>query len=275
MKSHAYHIHDIFLSLEEMNIAQYDEAFLINSAIRRCAETNSGTMEDYLELLENSELERMTFFDNLQIGYSTFFRNPLTFDTLETIVLPEMIANVKKNNAKDIRIWSAACASGQEAYSIAMLIEEEKVCNDKGKCNCMIFATDRDEEQIETARRGQYARHALENLKLKQLDKWFYQYGNTYYIKPELKVNINFSVFDLFDKNYSSPPSSIFGHFDLIFCANLLFYYKDNHRKTILDKITGALSENGYLVTGETERDMLKKLHFREIYPHSAIFRKN
>lgn len=274
MKSHAYHIHDIFLSLEGMDVAQYDETFLLNSANRRFSETNCASIEDYLELLENSELERMTYFDNLQIGYSTFFRNALTFDTLEKIILPELVSNVRKNNTKDLRIWSAACAAGQEAYSIAMLIEEEMACSEKGKCNCLIFATDRDEEQIETARRGQYARHALENIKLKQLDKWFIKYGNTYFIKPELKVNINFSVFDLFDKNYSSPPSSIFGHFDLIFCANLLFYYKENHRKTILDKITGAMSDNGYLVTGETERDILKKLHFREIYPHSAIFRK-
>lgn len=274
MKSHAYHIHDIFLSLEGMDIAQYDETFLINSANRRCSETNCASIEDYLELLENSELERMTYFDNLQIGYSTFFRNALTFDTLEKIILPELVSNVRKNNTKDLRIWSAACAAGQEAYSIAMLIEEEMACSEKGKCNCLIFATDRDEEQIETARRGQYAYHSLENVKLKQLDKWFNKYGNTYFIKPELKVNINFSVFDLFDKNYSSPPSSIFGHFDLIFCANLLFYYKENHRRTILDKITGAMSDNGYLVTGETERDILKKLHFREIYPHSAIFRK-
>lgn len=274
MKSHAYHIHDIFLSLEGMDVAQYDETFLLNSANRRFSETNCASIEDYLELLENSELERMTYFDNLQIGYSTFFRNALTFDTLEKIILPELVSNVRKNNTKDLRIWSAACAAGQEAYSIAMLIEEEMACSEKGKCNCLIFATDRDEEQIETARRGQYAYHSLENVKLKQLDKWFNKYGNTYFIKPELKVNINFSVFDLFDKNYSSPPSSIFGHFDLIFCANLLFYYKENHRRTILDKITGAMSDNGYLVTGETERDILKKLHFREIYPHSAIFRK-
>jgi chemotaxis methyl-accepting protein methylase len=274
MKSHAYHIHDIFLSLEGMDVAQYDETFLLNSANRRFSETNCASIEDYLELLENSELERMTYFDNLQIGYSTFFRNALTFDTLEKIILPELVSNVRKNNTKDLRIWSAACAAGQEAYSIAMLIEEEMACSEKGKCNCLIFATDRDEEQIETARRGQYAYHSLENVKLKQLDKWFIKYGNTYFIKPELKVNINFSVFDLFDKNYSSPPSSIFGHFDLIFCANLLFYYKENHRRTILDKITGAMSDNGYLVTGETERDILKKLHFREIYPHSAIFRK-
>ncbi len=274
MKSHAYHIHDIYLSLEGMDITQYDEAFLLNSANRRFSETNCASIEDYLELLENSELERMTYFDNLQIGYSTFFRNALTFDTLEKIILPELVSNVRKNNTKDLRIWSAACAAGQEAYSIAMLIEEEMACSEKGKCNCLIFATDRDEEQIETARRGQYAYHSLENVKLKQLDKWFIKYGNTYFIKPELKVNINFSVFDLFDKNYSSPPSSIFGHFDLIFCANLLFYYKENHRRTILDKITGAMSDNGYLVTGETERDILKKLHFREIYPHSAIFRK-
>jgi chemotaxis methyl-accepting protein methylase len=274
MKSHAYHINDIFFSLEGMDIAQYDETFLINSANRRCIATKCETIEDYLELLENSELERMTFFDNLQIGYSSFFRNPLTFYTLEKVVLPDLITKIKNSKSKDLRIWSAACASGQEAYSIAMLIEEEVSCNENEKCNCLIFATDKDEEQIEMAYRGQYARHALDNISLKQLDKWFIKYGNTFFVKPELKEKISFSVLDLFDRNYSSPPTSIFGHFDIVLCANLLFYYKENHRKIILEKITGAMSENGYLVTGETERDILKKYHFREVYPHSAIFRR-
>ena len=139
----------------------------------------------------------------------------------------------------------------------------------------MIFATDRDEELIEQAYKGQYARHNLENISLAKIDKWFIKYGATYFIKPELKKRISFSVFDLFDENCSSPPTSIFGHFDIIFCANLLFYYKEKYRKIILDKIEGAMAEKCYLVTGESERDILVKYKFREIYPQSAIFIKN
>ncbi|MDD2284011.1 MAG: hypothetical protein PHQ11_01230 [Paludibacter sp.] len=273
MNNHAYHINDIFINHDEMNISRYDETFLINSAKRRCAATGCSSFEDYLELLEDSELERMTFYDSLQIGYSSFFRNPLTFYTLEKIVLPELIAETKNNQSKDLRIWSAACAAGQEAYSIAMLIEEQKVCNDS-KCNCLIFGTDKDEEQVKLALKGQYARHALDNISLYQLDKWFVKYNNTYHIKQELKEKISFSVFDLFNKQYCCPPASIFGHFDIIFCVNLLFYYKEKFRKIILDKIEAVMTEKGFLITGETERDILMKHHFKEIYPQSAIFRK-
>ncbi|MDD4490062.1 MAG: hypothetical protein PHD30_06125 [Paludibacter sp.] len=274
MNNHAYHINDIFLSLEEINISQYDENFLINSAKRRCYATNCKTLEDYLELLEDSEIERMTYFDSLQIVYSSFFRNPLTFNVLETIVLPELISKIKNSKSKDLRIWSAACAAGQEAYSIAMLVEEVKSCHDSTNCNCLIFATDKDEEQIEQAHRGQYARHMLDNINLKLLDKWFIKQSNTFFIKPELKEKICFSVFDLFDNHYTSPPSSIFGDFDLVFCVNLLFYYKEKYRKIMLEKIKGAMGDNAYLVTGETEREILINHHFKEIYPQAAIFRK-
>ena len=274
MSSHIYHIIDIFVSHEGVDISQYDESFLTNSAQRRCDASDCKSMEEYIELLENSELERMNYYDSLHIGYSSFFRSPLTYHTLEKVVLPELAARIKNNKSKDLRIWSAACAGGQEAYSIAMLIEEQKICSE-GFCNCMIFATDKDDEQIEHANKGQYARHSLDNISLNQLNKWFIKYGDTYIIKPELKKRISFSVFDLFDKQYMSPPTSIFGHFDIIFCANLLFYYKEKYRKIILEKIEGAMAEKCFLITGESEREILMKHNYKEVYPQSAIFRRN
>jgi chemotaxis protein methyltransferase CheR len=273
MGSHIYHIIDVFASNEEVDISWYDEDFLTNSATRRCEALRCKSMEDYIEILEKSDLERMSYFDCLHIGYSSFFRNPLTYHTLEKIILPELVAKTKNNKSKDLRIWSAACAAGQEAYSIAMLLEEQKICTD-GSCNCMIFATDKDDEQIEQAYKGQYARHYLDNISLYQLNKWFIKYGDTYFIIPELKKRISFSVFDLFDKQYTSPPTSIFGHFDIIFCANLLFYYKEKYRKIILEKIEGAMAENCFLITGDSERSLLMKYNYLEVYPQSAIFRK-
>ncbi len=107
---------------------------------------------------------------------------------------------------------------------------------------------------------------------MKRVSKWFTKLGDSYLVNDELKENIEFSVFDLFNERYSCPPTSIFGDFDIIVCANLLFYYKPEYRKKIIKKTSNSLSKNGYLITGETERDILMQTGFREVYPQTAIF---
>jgi len=81
-------------------------------------------------------------------------------------------------------------------------------------------------------------------------------------------------VFDLFDEQLLCPPGCIFGDFDLVLCSNLLFYYKDEYRKSILERIGKCMKSGGYLVTGEVERDILLCHNFREVFPQSAIFQK-
>jgi chemotaxis methyl-accepting protein methylase len=108
----------------------------------------------------------------------------------------------------------------------------------------------------------------------KQLEKWFVQTGNSWSVIPELKKHIKFSVFDLLSKQYSSPPESIYGDFDLVLCANVLFYYKPEAQKIIMDKIRESLADDGLLITGEAEREILKTGKFKEVFPQSAIFRK-
>ncbi|MEI7664139.1 MAG: CheR family methyltransferase, partial [Bacteroidota bacterium] len=107
----------------------------------------------------------------------------------------------------------------------------------------------------------------------RRIQQWFTKEGDVFKIKPELKECLDFSVFDLFSDRLSSPPASIFGDFDLVFCANLLFYYKPEFRAFILAKMEKCLANGGYLVTGETEREILTRYGYREVFPQSAIFR--
>ena len=272
MLKYAYHINDVFLSFEDIDISKYNEEFLINSAKRRCAATNCKSIIDYVELIEDSELERMNFYDSLQISHSSFFRNPLTFATIKEIILPEITLNNKNNSHNEIHIWSAACAEGQEAYSIAMILDNHIACKDN-HCKCSIYETDKEEEQIRKAMIGQYAHNNLSNVPLHMAEKWFTRYGQTYHIKQELKDKINFSSFDLFDNNINNSPVSKVGQFQIIICANLLFYYKNKYRKMILDIMDGALSDDGFLITGETEREILLRSNYKEVYPYSAIFK--
>jgi len=274
MKSDHAPIAGLLRRLNGVDISLYDDSFLNRSLQRRAEETHCETMDRYGTLLEKSSAERERFMDSLQIHYSEFFRNPLTFAVLEHIVLPEIVRQKIGTKQKEIRIWSAACAGGQEAYSLAILLEEMKsYCSEK--FTYRIFATDQSELQIHSAQEGRYSASALNNLNFKRVGQWFTKQGEAYTVKRDLKEHIDFSQFDLFDDNLSSPAESIFGDFDIIICANLLFYYKKEFQEVILDKIKNSLASGGYLITGETEREIVKKNNFSEVFPQSAIFRND
>ena len=104
---------------------------------------------------------------------------------------------------------------------------------------------------------------------MKRAKQWFRKHYETYSVVKKLKKNIDFSVFDLFDDHLSCPPESIFGDFDIVFCANLLFYYKPEFRKIILEKTCNSLAKGGYLITGESERENFSGLCFLKKKPDS------
>ncbi len=264
---------DILTDRQEVNLSMFDDSYLEKAFQKRIEETCCVTPEAYFTILEQKSDERKIIINSLNNNYSEFFRNPLTFSVLERIILPSVISKKGDSKQKEIRVWSAACAAGQETYSLAILLEELKN-DDANKNNFRIFATDQCESQVNQAQRGQYSAVAINNLNLKRVNQWFIRMGNIYAVKQELKNNIDFSVFDLFNEQLCCPPASIFGDFDLVVCANLLFYYKPEYQKKILDKTTDSLAYGGYLITGEAEREILKRNNFREVYPQSAIFQK-
>lgn len=262
----------LLLDAHGLDLSKYDPSFLEKSIRARGAE-KGFCRDDYCALLAQCPSEAAVLGASLQINYSEFFRNSLTFALLERIVLPSIVREKRKTQHKEIRIWSAACAGGQEAYSLAILLEELRN-GDLDKFKYRIIATDQSEEQVKEASHGEYAAAALNNLSLKRVGKWFSKEGDRYAIDEELKKCIDFSTFDLLNENLSCPSASIFGDFDLIICANLLFYYQDVYRKIILNKAVKALSEDGYLVTGEAEREIVLRARHHEIFPQSAIFQK-
>jgi chemotaxis methyl-accepting protein methylase len=265
-------ISNILMQFSNIDISIYDVSFLEKSVQKRMAETCSGSLAEYIALLEQNGGERTAFIDSLHISYSEFFRNPLTFAVLERIILPALVLK-KKTSRKEIRIWSAACAGGQEAYSLAILLEELKN-GDMDQFSYRIFATDQSDAQVNEASKGHYASAALHNVSLKRAAEWFTRQGDIYIVKPELKENMEFSTFDLFNDSLSCPPASIFGGFDLVICANFLFYYKSEYRTNILKKAVNSLAEGGYLMTGETEREIVARNNLHELVPQAAIFHR-
>lgn len=256
-----------------IDISAYNHSFLKKSISIRMNLTSCDTLEDYLLYLGNIPDEVPELMWQMNNSYSEFFRNPLTFTCLEQIILPQLLENKKIKRENEIRIWSAACASGQEAYSLAILCDE-LMKPQMADINCRIFATDMNPDEISNAQMGVYQAPALGKVTLNRIQTYFTRKGGTYTIVPRLKESIDFSVFDLVSGLGSSPPASIYGNFDLVFCSNLLFYYKPESRNAILEKIGNSLDQDGYIVTGETEREIVRQNNYREVLPYSAIFQR-
>ena len=260
------------IQLYNIDISHYNKSYLQKNIERRIKETHYSSIEAYYVFLEQNREEAFLFSNSFHNNYSKFFRNPYTFCSFEHIVLPSFMHNAKSKGG-GIRIWSAACASGQEVYSVAILMEEF-INLFKGKLNYQIFATDQCEEQITKATKGRYGFEDLKQVSLHRVKTWFTEKGELYTIKSALKKKIDFSVFNLFNKKLMSPPSSVFGDFDIIFCANLLFYYNSKNQKEILKKVSNNLKKGGYVICGESEVSIFKSYGYKEVIPQSAIFRK-
>jgi chemotaxis protein methyltransferase CheR len=259
------------MQLHRIDVSMYDDSFLAKTLDARIAETGCETLEAYDTLLGRDGAEVDALVTALHIGYSAFFRNPLTFAVLERIILPEIIRKAREAGRREVRIWSAGCAAGQEPCSVAILLEE--LLEKTGRAfDYRIFATDVREAQIVLAHTGVYTPDALGNAGLQRITRWFSPQGSGYKALPKLAGRIDFSVHDLLGSRLRSPPPSIFGDFDLILCCNLLFYYSAKCRKSILEKLGHSLGREGYLVTGETERGFMIENGHHEMFPQSAVF---
>lgn len=262
----------IMKEIYKKDLTIYDDAFLIKSLERRMAGIKLSAAE-YPLYLQQNRLEADLLMASFQITYSQFFRNALTFAVLEKLILPQLFSQKPENG--EIRVWSAGCSTGQEAYSIGILLEEGIKSVSKPR-RFRIFATDLSSEALSVARTGLYDGDDIANIRMKQLKNYFEKQGDAYAIGSELKEKIDFSEYDLLDSHSSNPPDSIFGDFDIIFCCNLLFYYCIDVRRAIVKKLKRSLAEGGYLVTGETESTFVGKDEDLKMLPSGApIFQIN
>lgn len=265
---------NFFFDPYQIDIQKFDSSFVLKTIDKRISSTGQYSKDEYFEFIKNNTEELQILKSSLYIHYSEFFRNSLTFALLEQFVIPEIIRKKTNKKTREIRIWSTACAGGQEAYSIAILLHEI-LSRTEQKINYRIFASDINVEELEKAKNGVFSADELGNITIKRLNQFFTKKNDLYYISPELKKNIHFSKFDLISDKMLCPEASIFGDFDMVFCCNLLFYYNSEFRNIILDKIQNCISENGYLITGEAEKEIVKKYNFTNIIAPSAIFKRN
>lgn len=257
------------------DISLYDGAFLAKSLEKRVAATGSGGAAAYFDRLAGDPVEAEAFCRSLTITYSEFFRNPLAFALLETLILPGLSQEKGRSGRPEIRVWSAGCAGGQEAYSVAILLDELAARRGGAAVNRRIFASDIVAVELDAARQGVYTTAPLQNVRLRHLNTYFAKHGESYIVIPRLREQVDFSLYDLLDGRSTCPPASIYGDFDLVFCSNVLIYYRPDVRQALLDKFQCCLAPDGYLVTGEAERGIVEQAGgFAMVAPPATVFQR-
>jgi chemotaxis protein methyltransferase CheR len=251
----------------------YDESHISAMIGKRLKKTGLSS-ESYLRLLEADAGEAKSLVDSLLVTFSVFFRSPLAFAALEQEILPRLL-KAKVKERVELRVWSAACAGGEEAWSTAILLHQ-LVAQHVRPPGYRILGTDVAEAGLNRARTGVYSVLELGNVRVSQLNTCFVKCGEAYSISPELRHGVDFTKYDLLDESTSSPPSSIYGHFDLIICANVLLYYRASARERILKKLQHCLAPGGYLMTSETEWRLIQNdVAFQPVNATTVIFQKH
>jgi chemotaxis protein methyltransferase CheR len=257
-----------------LDLARYDESFLAQVIEKRQAAAADATAGDYAARLSADRAEAEALSRALLITYSEFFRNPLACAVLEQLVLPGLRQVCQKERRAELRIWSAGCAAGQEAYSVAILLEELSVASLE-EVPYRVFATDLSEPDLAAARSGAFGELAMGNVRLRHMAAHFLKSGESYAIAPRIRDRVDFSLYDLLDPRTTCPPASVYGDFDLVLCSNVLFYYRPDAQAFILDKVRQCLTPHGCLVTGEVERRVVTGAGgFRQVANPAPVFFK-
>ncbi|MBN2861046.1 MAG: hypothetical protein JXK93_12340 [Sphaerochaetaceae bacterium] len=254
-----------------LDLSMYNEQFLEQIVEKRMMLSHVHDLLEYQRYISGNQDEVDTLRRSVNITHTEFFRNTLTFAHLEQWILPSLFE--KRQEANELRIWSAGCSSGQEAYSIAILIENLQARNSK-HLRYRIIATDIVESALAQAVEGIYRESEVQRLRLHDVHTFFTGKGDMYEVSDTLKQHVWFHTYDLLDNESAYPHESIFGNFDLVVCSNLLFYYKPEFRHGIMRKLINSMNPNGFLITGEAERQSTEL--FSEVYavvPPSPIYR--
>lgn len=265
--SPSYHCEEGFSELLEKIHAEagwdfrhYKKTSLKRRISLRLNAHNISSYNDYHSVLESNPQEYGRLFSTITIKVSEFFREPEVFDLLGELITPFFSSD------EGLRAWSCACAHGEEAYSLGILLAncfgEEKLGNVR------IFATDIDEGAIDIARKGFYREEYLQNLSYMIRKKNFVRSEGGYRVKHGIRDLVRFGRLDIVK---DAPISKI----NIIFCRNLLIYFEKELQNRVLEKLDFALKPGGILVLGRAETiPPFLSSRYKEVREKSRVYRK-
>ena len=235
-------ITDILSERKGMDFSGYKSGTMERRLKRRIVASGAGRMSDYLRLLNERPDEIDTLASEILISVTSFFRDKAAFESFNGALRQHLKQHPEK---PELRIWVAGCATGEEAYSIAMLAAEA-VNQLKDGIDVQIFATDLDDEALRVARRGVYSAGALVDVPAALIEKYFRPINNYYEVNKRIRDMVVFARHNL----VSDPP---FMRVDFITCRNVLIYFEAKLQRKVLERFHFALAEHGILFLGRSE----------------------
>ena len=240
----------------------YKVTGLLRRVEKRMREVGAASYAEYLDYLEVHPQEFAPLFDAVLINVTSFFRDPPAWDYLAEHILPRIIE--ERAPDQPIRVWSAGCASGEEALTVAMLFAE-LLGEERLRTRVKIYATDVDEESLAEARRALYDARQVEGVPAPLLDKYFEKAESRYAFRPDLRRCLIFGRHDL------TQDASI-SRLDLLVCRNTLMYFNSEAQEKILARFHFALNRSGYLFLGRAETLLTHSHTFRPVDLKHRIF---
>ena len=224
------------------DFGQYKEKTLLRRIQRRMLVVQAEGVTDYIDYLRQHPNEHELLFREFLIGVTEFFRDPVAFEALRTIAIPSLLAD--KTSADVLRVWVPGCATGEEAYSIAILLRE--AMGSQRGLKVKIFATDIDDQAIGAARAGRY-RSPLIGISPERQERWFTKDRDDYCVVKQIREMCIFSPHSVI----KDPP---FSRMDLVSCRNLLIYLNNDLQDRLVQSFHYALRPGGFLLLGTSER---------------------
>ena len=226
------------LKLTKIDLNYYKEKQMRRRIDTLANKNGAKSYEEYIQMIKSDKEKFEQFVNFLTINVSEFYRNPDQWKLMDQQVIPKII----KEQRKPIKIWSAACSTGDEPYSLAMAFSKHVPLSD-----IKILATDIDKQVIEHAKVGLYSEKSIAGVPADLKKKYFTQIGNSYQISDDIKRCVTFKEHNLLKDVYPKD-------YDLILCRNVVIYFTDEAKDMIYKNFYGSLKSKGVLFIGSTEQ---------------------
>ncbi|KAA0577226.1 PAS domain-containing protein [Azospirillum sp. Sh1] len=233
----------VIRSVTGVDFSHYKLATLLRRIERRMQGAGLESMEEYAALLRRNSAEAVNLYKEMLIGVTRFFRDDAAFRVLADRVIPGLLAN--RSPTDMVRVWVCGCASGEEAYSLAILFAEAQERLGRS-FDVKIFATDIDQDSIEVASLGEYPRAIAEDVSQERLARFFTARGDGYVVSRDIRRMVVFAAHNIM----RDPP---FTKIDLLSCRNLLIYMDQPLQRKVLSLFQYALRQGGFLFLGTSE----------------------
>jgi chemotaxis protein methyltransferase CheR len=263
--SYLYQIRDLIYQIAGILQPDHRLEFLEKRCQKRMAVVGAGSLRDYYDFLTrsmNRTTELTELLNEITIGETFFFRNLPQIEALRKVVLPAIAENKRRFPFSRLRVWSAGCSTGEEAYTLAILLLEESEGMLKN-LKLEVLATDLNDRSLEKARAGVYGDYATRNLSAYLQEKYFTPAGNLLAVKDTLKSIVQFSRVNLLDDS----KMIFMKNMDVIFCCNVMIYFDGVARKKVVQHYYNNLLPKSYLFLGHSEslfgiNDQFRLVHF-------------